>query len=181
MNTPYRILCVCMGNVCRSPTAEAVLRRLISDQQLDGKIEVASAGTHGHRLGEASDARSQRVAWTRGYDLSPIRAQKIGWQDLEDFDLILAMDKSNSYNLRRLATAEQQARIKLFMDYATQFKEDEVPDPYLTLGGSFEHVLDMIEDAARGLIDQLKRHLDADSSAQTSQLNTTTPPQANDH
>lgn len=146
-----------MGNVCRSPSAEAVLRRLIEKNDLGGKVEVASAGTHGYRVGEASDARSQRVAWARGYDLSPIRARKIGWQDFEDFDLILAMDKSNLDKLRRMATEAQQPRIRLFMDYARNFTKDEVPDPYLTLGGSFELVLDMIEDGAHGLIEELKR------------------------
>jgi protein-tyrosine phosphatase len=164
MKAPFRILCVCMGNVCRSPTAEAVLRLLIEKNQLDDRIEVCSAGTHGYRVGEASDANSQRVAWAKGYDLSPIRARKIGWQDLEDFDLILAMDKSNLYKLRRMATEAQQGKIKLFMDYASHFNEDEVPDPYLTLGGRFERVLEMIEDAASGLIGELKHQFEADST-----------------
>jgi protein-tyrosine phosphatase len=161
MQAPFRILCVCMGNVCRSPTAEAVLRRLIENNELDDRIEVSSAGTHGYRVGEASDARSQQVAWAKGYDLSPIRARKIGWQDLEDFDLILAMDKSNLHKLRRMATEAQQGKIRLFMDYANHFTENEVPDPYLKLGGRFEVVLEMIEDAASGLIRELKRQFDA--------------------
>jgi protein-tyrosine phosphatase len=153
-----------MGNVCRSPSAEAVLHRLIEKNNLGGKVEVSSAGTHGYRVGEASDSRSQRVAWARGYDLSPIRARKIGWQDFEDFDLILAMDKSNLDNLRRMATEAQQPRIRLFMDYARNFTGNEVPDPYLTLGGSFEQVLDMIEDGANGLIEELKRQFGMASS-----------------
>lgn len=175
MKIPFRILCVCMSNVCRSPTAEAVLRKLIERNGLAGRIEVRSAGTHGYRAGDACDANSQRVAWARGYDLSAIRARKIGWQDLEDFDLILAMDRSNLYNLRRMATEEQLMRIRLFMDYATRFTEEEIPDPYLTLGGRFELVLDMIEDAASGLVDELKRQLEPaagkapDSSPRTTQ------------
>lgn len=156
---PFRILCVCMTNVCRSPTAEAVLRRMIERNGLAGKIEVCSAGTHGYRAGDSCDANSQRAASARGYDLSQLRARKIGWQDLEYFDLILAMDRSNLYNLRRMATEEQLMRIRLFMDYATNFIEDEVPDPYLTLGGRFELVLDMIEDAARSLVAELKRQI----------------------
>lgn len=155
MKYPYRILCVCMGNVCRSPTAEAVLRKLIRDAHLEDRVEVASAGTHGYRVGEASDARSQRVAMAKGYDLSQIRAQKIGWQDLEDFDLILAMDKSNLYNLRRMATAGQQGKIRLLMEFAKRSGEAEIPDPYTTLGQSFEHVLELIEDAAQGVVRQL--------------------------
>ncbi|MBK7416829.1 MAG: low molecular weight phosphotyrosine protein phosphatase [Dechloromonas sp.] len=162
MKIPYRILCVCMGNVCRSPTAEAVLKRLLSDSDLRGRIEVASAGTHGYRVGEASDARIQRIAWARGYDLSQIRAQKIGWQDLDCFDLILAMDKSNFYNLRRMATEAQQGKTRLLMDYATTFDEDEVPDPYTALGQSFERTLDMIEDAAKGVVERLHTEIGAE-------------------
>ncbi|MBT9520525.1 MAG: low molecular weight phosphotyrosine protein phosphatase [Dechloromonas sp.] len=160
MKTPFRILCVCMSNVCRSPTAEAVLRQLIERNCLGDRIEVSSAGTHGYRAGDACDTNSQRVASARGYDLSSIRARKVGWQDMEYFDLILAMDRTNLYNLRRMATEEQLMRIRLLMDYATRFSEDEVPDPYLTLGGRFELVLDLIEDAATGLLEEFKRQLE---------------------
>ncbi|MBS1143214.1 MAG: low molecular weight phosphotyrosine protein phosphatase [Proteobacteria bacterium] len=157
MKRPFRILCVCRTNVCRSPTAEAVLRKQFEKSGLAETIEVSSAGTHGFRVGEACDANSQRAAWTRGYDLSQIRAKKIGWQDMEDFDLILAMDRSNLYNLRRMATESQLMRIRLFMDYACYFMEEEIPDPYLTLGGRFAEVLEMIEDAAIGLVAEFKR------------------------
>lgn len=153
MNRTYRVLCVCMGNVCRSPTAEAVLRRLIQQHQLQGKIEVDSAGTHGYRVGEACDGRTQQRTRERGYDLSSMRARKIGWQDFDYFDLILAMDKGNLYNLRRIATEEQQGRIHLLMEFARNFVEEEVPDPLVTLGESFDHVLAMIEDACAGVID----------------------------
>ena len=165
MATPFRILCVCMSNVCRSPTAEAVLRHLIARKGLADRIEVSSAGTHGYRAGDACDPNSQRAAWAKGYDLSSIRARRIGWQDLEDFDLILAMDRTNLYNLRRMATEDQLMRIRLLMDYATHFTEDEVPDPYLTLGARFDLVLEMIEDAASGLIEELRRQLDPADSA----------------
>lgn len=159
MTTPFRILCVCMNNICRSPTAEAVLRKLIEQKGLGSRIEVSSAGTHGYRVGDECDSNSQQVAAERGYDLSQIRASRIGWQDLAYFDLILAMDRNNLYSLRRMATEEQLMRIRLIMDYATHFTEDEVPDPHLTIGGRFELVLDMIEDAAAGLIDELIRQL----------------------
>jgi protein-tyrosine phosphatase len=165
MTKPFRILCICMSNVCRSPTAEVVLRQLIEKNGLGDRIEISSAGTHGYRAGDSCDPNSQRAAWTRGYDLSSIRARRIGWQDLEDFDLILAMDRTNLYNLRRMATDEQLMRIKLFMNYATDFTEDEVPDPYLTLGARFELVLDMIEDAAKGLVEELKRQIEPGKSA----------------
>jgi protein-tyrosine phosphatase len=118
-----------MSNVCRSPTAEAVLRQLVEQNGLTDRIEVCSAGTHGFRVGEACDANSQRVARAKGYDLSQIRARRIGWQDLDYFDLILAMDRNNLYNLRRMATEEQLMRIRLIMDYA-RFTEDEVLLPH---------------------------------------------------
>jgi protein-tyrosine phosphatase len=156
-----------MSNVCRSPTAEAVLRHVIERNGLGERIEVSSAGTHGYRAGDACDPNSQRVAWAKGYDLSAIRARRIGWQDLEDFDLILAMDRTNLYNLRRMATEEQLMRIRLLMDYATRFTEDEVPDPYLTLGARFDLVLAMIEDAASGLIEELKRQLETGNGARS--------------
>ena len=155
----YRVLLVCMGNICRSPTAEGVLRFLIKNNNLGDKVEVDSAGTHGYHVGEAPDSRTQRAAAVRGYNLSQLRARKVARQDLDYFDLILAMDKSNLDNLRRLATPEQQERIKLFMDYARSFDDDEVPDPYYGLGHGFDLVLDMVEDASLGLIEEIKKKL----------------------
>jgi protein-tyrosine phosphatase len=148
-----------MGNICRSPTAEGVLRCLIKNNNLGDKVEVDSAGTHGYHVGEAPDSRTQRAAAVRGYNLSQLRARKVARQDLDYFDLILAMDKSNLDNLRRLATPEQQERIKLFMDYARSFDDDEVPDPYYGLGHGFDLVLDMVEDASLGLIEEIKKKL----------------------
>ena len=155
----YRVLLVCMGNICRSPTAEGVLRYFIKNNNLGDKVEVDSAGTHGYHVGEAPDSRTQRAAAVRGYNLSQLRARKVARQDLDYFDLILAMDKSNLDNLRRLATPEQQERIKLFMDYARGFDDDEVPDPYYGLGHGFDLVLDMVEDASLGLIEEIKKKL----------------------
>jgi protein-tyrosine phosphatase len=155
----YRVLLVCMGNICRSPTAEGVLRQYIQEHLLGDKIEVDSAGTHGYHVGEAPDARTQRAAKARGYDLSQLRARKVARQDLDYFDLILAMDHSNLDNLQRLASPEQLPRIKLFMDYAKNFDDDEVPDPYYGLGHGFDIVLDMVEDAARGLVGEIKRKI----------------------
>ncbi|MCL2636241.1 MAG: low molecular weight phosphotyrosine protein phosphatase [Betaproteobacteria bacterium] len=153
----YRVLLVCMGNICRSPTAEGVLRAYIRQNGLGSKVEVDSAGTHGYHVGEAPDARTQRAAAMRGYDLSQLRARKVARQDLDYFDLILAMDRTNLDNLRRMATPEQLPRIKLFMEYARNFEDDEVPDPYYGLGHGFDIVLDMVEDAAQGLIEEIKR------------------------
>ncbi|PKO87545.1 MAG: phosphotyrosine protein phosphatase [Betaproteobacteria bacterium HGW-Betaproteobacteria-10] len=154
----FRVLLVCMGNICRSPTAEVVLRQYIKLNNLGDKVEVDSAGTHGYHVGEAPDSRTQRAAAVRGYNLSQLRARKVARQDLDYFDLILAMDRSNLDNLRRMATPEQQARIKLFMQYAKNFEDDEVPDPYYGLGHGFDLVLDMVEDAAQGLIEEVKQN-----------------------
>ncbi len=155
----YRVLLVCMGNICRSPTAEGVLRQFIKNNNLGDKVEVDSAGTHGYHVGEAPDSRTQRAAAVRGYNLSQLRARKVARQDLDYFDLILAMDKSNLDNLQRMASPEQQTRIKLFMDFSKNFDDKEVPDPYYGLGHGFDLVLDMVEDAANGLIEEVKKTL----------------------
>lgn len=156
----YRVLLVCMGNICRSPTAEGVFRYFIKINNLGSKVEVDSAGTHGYHVGEAPDSRTQRAAAARGYNLSQLRARKVARQDLDYFDLILAMDKSNLDNLKRMATPEQQKRIGLFMDYSQNFDDDEVPDPYYGLGHGFDLVLDMVEDASLGLVEDIKKKLE---------------------
>lgn len=156
MTKPYRILCVCMANVVRSPVAEAVLRSYIAKSRLAGHVEVSSAGTHGFRVGEYCDRRTQDAAWARGYDLSQHQSVKIGWQDFDYFDLILAMDKFSLNKLRNMATDEQQARINLFMNYAKDLDVDEVPDPYMTLGMTIEKMLDMVELGAVGVINELE-------------------------
>lgn len=155
----YKVLMVCMGNICRSPTAEVVTRAYIRDHHLGARVEVDSAGTHGYHVGEAPDGRTQRAAAQRGYDLSQLRARKVAAQDLDYFDLILAMDKSNLDNLQRMATPEQMTKLGLFMDYAENFDDQEVPDPYYGLGHGFDLVLDMVEDAALGLVSDLKTKL----------------------
>lgn len=155
----YRVLLVCMGNICRSPTAEGVLKQFIINNRLGDKVEVDSAGTHGYHVGEAPDSRTQRAAAARGYNLSQLRARKVAHQDLDYFDLILAMDRSNLDNLRRMAMPEQQQKIQLFMEYARNFEDEEVPDPYYGLGHGFDLVLDMVEDASQGLVSELKKKL----------------------
>jgi len=153
----YRVLLVCMGNICRSPTAEGVLRKYLQDNMLAEFVEVDSAGTHGYHVGEAPDSRTQRAAAARGYNLSQLRARKVAAQDIDYFDLILAMDRSNLDNLRRMAPPEAHKRLRLFMEYARNFDDDEVPDPYYGLGHDFDLVLDMIEDGAQGLVDELRQ------------------------
>ena len=155
----FRVLLVCMGNICRSPTAEGVLRQFIKINSLGDVVEVDSAGTHGYHVGEAPDSRTQRAAAIRGYNLSQLRARKVARQDLDYFDLILAMDKSNLDNLQRISTPEQQTKLGLFMDYAKNFDDNEVPDPYYGLGHGFDLVLDMVEDASNGLIQEIKHRI----------------------
>jgi protein-tyrosine phosphatase len=160
MKTPnivFSVLLVCMSNICRSPTAAAVLKQLIESKRLGNKVEIDSAGTHGYHLGEGADPRTKRAAASRGYDLSLHCARKVVYQDLEDFDLILAMDKINQDNLRRMASPEQQAKIKLFMDYSANFEDDEVPDPYYGLGHTFDLVLDMLEDGSQGVLTEINK------------------------
>ncbi|WVH09686.1 MAG: Low molecular weight protein tyrosine phosphatase [Fluviibacter phosphoraccumulans EoVTN8] len=122
-----------------------------------GELEINSAGTHGYHVGETSDVRTQRAAAERKYDLSEIHARKVAPEDLEYFDLVLAMDRSNLDALRKLCPLNRLHRPKLFMSYARQFDDDEVPDPYYGLAHDFDLVLDMIEDAAEGLLDSIVR------------------------
>lgn len=155
----YRVLLVCMGNICRSPTAEGVLKQCIKNSDIADKVEVDSAGTHGYHVGEPPDPRTQRAALSRGYNLSQMRARRVAPQDMDYFDLVLAMDKTNLDNLRRMAPTDKHDRIKLFMDYSENFDDDEVPDPFYGLGHGFDLVIDMVEDAAKGLVSELEKKL----------------------
>lgn len=150
-----RVLFVCMGNICRSPTAEGVFKEFIRKHRLEGSVEVDSAGTHGYHVGEPPDSRTQRAAASRGYDLSNIRARRVAPQDLDYFDLVLAMDRHNIDALMTISRPEHRKKIRLFMDFAKHFDDDEVPDPYYGLGHGFDLVLDMIEDASKGLVDDI--------------------------
>jgi protein-tyrosine phosphatase len=152
-----RILFVCMGNICRSPTAEGVTSKLLINNKLEYFIKVDSAGTHGYHIGEPPDPRTREAAMKRGIDLSGLRARKVVPEDFERFDLLLAMDHDNLALLKRGARPEHHAKLGLFMSYASRFDTDEVPDPYYGGERGFELVLDMAEDAARGLIEALQR------------------------
>ncbi|MBI4987399.1 MAG: low molecular weight phosphotyrosine protein phosphatase [Rhodocyclales bacterium] len=152
-----RILFVCMGNICRSPTAEGVASKLIINNRLESFIKVDSAGTHGYHVGEPPDLRTCEAALRRGIDLSGLRARKVVPEDFERFDLVLAMDHDNLALLKRGARPEHHAKLGLFMSYASRFDTEEVPDPYYGGERGFELVLDMAEDAAGGLIEALQR------------------------
>lgn len=145
-----RLLFICMGNICRSPTAEGVMRAKLAAVGLD--VEVDSAGTHGYHVGAPPDERSQQHALRRGYDLSTLRARKLEARDFERFDLVLAMDDDNLANARRLCPPGQRHRLKLLMDYAPHAGNPHVPDPYYGGAAGFDEVLDLVEAACDGLI-----------------------------
>ena len=151
-----RILFVCMGNICRSPTAEGVFRDLLTKRGIDFILEVDSAGTHDYHVGEAPDARAIAAARRRGIDLSALRARQISEQDFSRFDLILAMDEQNVIELRRRAgTTPYLERVKLLMEYAPSAPRNFVPDPYYGGPLGFEEVLDLLEQASEGLLQDL--------------------------
>jgi len=152
-----KLLFVCTGNICRSPTAEGVARKLIAERGHETRIEVDSAGTHGYHEGEPPDARSVEAARQRGVDLSTQRARRVHPGDFSDFDLLLAMDRGHAKILSRQAPPEAAGRVRMFLDYAPHLGATDVPDPYYGGGGGFELVLDMVEAAAAGLIDQVER------------------------
>lgn len=150
-----KVLFVCMGNICRSPTAEGVFNKVIIDKGAANRFVVDSAGTHAYHVGEPSDARSQQTARSRGVDLSKIRARKVMQSDFEHFDHILAMDSDNYHILVTESPAEYRHKIKLFLDYAPGRKEKDVPDPYYGGQNGFAHVFDLVEDASKGLYDAI--------------------------
>jgi protein-tyrosine phosphatase len=155
-----RILFVCTGNICRSPTAEGVFRRLVADAGLDGLIAVDSAGTHGYHVGEAPDPRTQAAAQRRGYDLSRLRARKLARDDFHRFDLLLAMDREHEEILAQLAPPSAGDKVKLLMTFARGAAHEEVPDPYYGGPEGFDLVLDLVEDATAGLLERLRVELD---------------------
>lgn len=144
-----------MGNICRSPTAEGVTRALAERHGVHAVFEFDSAGTHGYHVGNAPDARTRTAAERRGYDLSALRARQVNAYDFVRFDRILAMDRDNLELLLQACPAEHRSKLGLFLEYGTRFSQDEVPDPYYGGEAGFELVLDLIEDAAQGLLDRL--------------------------
>lgn len=152
-----RILFVCMGNICRSPTAEGVFRRLLAERELETVIEVDSAGTHDYHIGEPPDPRSVEAARRRGIDLSALRARMVDEGDIERFDLIVAMDEQNLSELQRRFDRTLHQRLSLMMSYAPDARNRSVPDPYYGGARGFEEVLDLLEQAAEGLLSEALR------------------------
>ncbi|MBE9516778.1 MAG: low molecular weight phosphotyrosine protein phosphatase [Proteobacteria bacterium] len=150
------VIFVCLGNICRSPTAEAVFRKLVSEEGCDHLVEIDSAGTHAYHVNEPPDQRAQAAAMRRGIDMSSLRGRRATESDIESFDYVLAMDSENYHNLLAISTDEYRHKIRLFMEFAPDRPEDEVPDPYYGGAGGFDNVLDMVEEAARGLLDDIR-------------------------
>ena len=153
-----RVLFVCTGNICRSPTAHGVLRRLAREAGLEDHVFVDSAGTHDYHAGESPDRRAQKHAARRGYDLSELKARRIRAADFRNFDLILAMDRGHMELLERDCPPGEHHKLRLFTEYVDgAVAGDQVPDPYYGGSAGFERVLDLVESGARGLLGEIRR------------------------
>ncbi|WP_035051522.1 low molecular weight protein-tyrosine-phosphatase [Andreprevotia chitinilytica] len=157
----YSVLFVCTGNICRSPTADGVLRSMVESAGLADRVEVDSAGTHDYHVGEAPDRRATAHAAKRGYDLSYLRAREVKPADFRQFDLVLAMDKGHQRLLERACPPAERHKLRLFLEFARQHAEREVPDPYYGGPEGFEHVLDLVEDGCEGLLEHIRGRLEA--------------------
>jgi protein-tyrosine phosphatase len=147
-----RVLFVCMGNICRSPTAEAVVRELARREAAELALELDSAGTHGYHVGDPPDERAIEAARRRGIDMSRLRARKVEPADFERFDLVLAMDEGVYGRLSGIAPRARADRLRLFLEFAPELGRRDVPDPYYGGAAGFEEVLDLVEAGARGLL-----------------------------
>ena len=151
-----KVLFVCTGNICRSPTAEGVFRHMAAAAGLHDQVEADSAGTHGYHIGEPPDPRTMRAAAARGFDLSTLRARKVTRADFQNFDLILAMDQEHFIHLAAMRPNDARAVVKLYLDYHPAGKLRDVPDPYYGERDGFETVLDMSEQVSRALLDYVR-------------------------
>jgi len=151
------VLFVCLGNICRSPTAEGIFTKLVQDEGLGKQIRIDSAGTHAYHVGNPPDARAQAAARKRGVELADLRARKVLAEDFEVFDYVLAMDLNNYEDLSEICPPGQEEKLSLFLEFAPDADVREVPDPYYGGATGFERVLDLVEQAARGLLDDIRR------------------------
>lgn len=145
-----------MGNICRSPTAEGVFASQVKSNNLEHLIEIDSAGTHAYHIGEEPDLRSQKTALKRGIDLSSLRARRAIAADFEQYDYVLAMDRDNYQGLQAICPPGSEYKLHLFLSFAPNLEHDEVPDPYYGGANGFEKVLDMIEVASEGLLQEIQ-------------------------
>ncbi|MFI4968293.1 MAG: low molecular weight protein-tyrosine-phosphatase [Gammaproteobacteria bacterium] len=149
------VLFVCMGNICRSPTAEGVFRNLSAELAPGLQLRIDSAGTHAYHVGEPPDPRSQAVALARGVDISGLRGRQVSVEDFRTFDFVLAMDSANLQRLQALRPRDARAELKLLLDYAPQVTDKDVPDPYYGGVRGFEEVLDLVEAGGKGLLAEI--------------------------
>ena len=152
-----KVLFVCTGNICRSPTAEGVFRRMVAEAGLDHAISVDSAGTHDYHVGEPPDPRSCAMARAKGYSIDDLRARKFSPRDFHQFDWLLAMDQGHHRFMARVMPAARADRLHLFLDFAPELGIRDVPDPYYGGPEGFAHVLELIEAGARGLLEAIRR------------------------
>jgi len=151
-----KVLFVCLGNICRSPTADGIFRELLVRNKLEQKILVDSAGTGAWHIGKAPDSRTVIAARQRGYDLSVLRARQVKTHDFSKFDYVLAMDQSNLMDLQRMKPSTYTGHLGLFLEFGSRVDYCEVPDPYHGGKDDFELVLDLVEDAAQGLLNHIR-------------------------
>jgi protein-tyrosine phosphatase len=152
-----KVLFVCMGNICRSPTAEGVFTALAARHQMASHLHVDSAGTHAYHVGDPPDPRAQNAALRRGIDLSRLRARRVSLRDFHEYDYVLAMDADNYAHLLQLCPDEARYKLKMFLEFAPHLNESDVPDPYYGGELGFERVLDMVEAASEGLLDHIRK------------------------
>lgn len=154
----YNILFVCLGNICRSPAAEGILKRMVREQGLQDKISIDSAGTSGYHDGDLPDHRMRQHGARRGYKFDSL-SRRFTSLDFDRFDIILAMDDSNYHNIMRLAPdLESEKKVYRMVDFSKRFGHDHIPDPYYSGADGFELVLNLLEDACEGLLDRLKKN-----------------------
>lgn len=159
MKDKISVLFICMGNICRSPTAEGVFRHLLREADLEDRVITDSAGTHAYHVGSPPDERAQITAKQRGIELSDLRARRVEEEDFEEFDYVLAMDRDNYSILAGLCPADKKENLSLFLQFAPELNETEVPDPYYGGEKGFDRVFDLVEAASKGLLaDIRKRH-----------------------
>jgi protein-tyrosine phosphatase len=158
--TTLKVLFVCTGNICRSPTAAGVFRQQVKAAGLARRIHADSAGMLDYHTGEPPDPRAQAAAKKRKYDLSRLRARQVRPEDFHEYDHVLAMDAGHLAQLRRLSPVEHRAKVRLFLEFAPHLGRHEVPDPYYGTDQGFELVLDLVEEAGRGLLDHLRKELE---------------------
>ena len=152
-----RVLFVCMGNICRSPTAQGVFRGLLEREELYAVIKTDSAGTHAYHAGEPPDRRARETALRRGIDLSDLRARLVEPDDFSRFEYVLAMDEENYHSLSGICPRGSERKLMLFMDFAPHLRTREVPDPYYGGASGFDRVFDMVEAASEGLLVDIRR------------------------